>query len=391
MMKVSKKDESKKVVHELGHNDVLLGRGAGSINYVGNVLFREIVKERRDEYLATSKRQLKDAIAREIVQAVTSRKGRFLRKIVSDDERKYFGVAESDNAWSVADYEKTLEKVKQSLRDREYSPIEGECVKSDSSTIRPHKVDAKSSCSSSRALKPLSIANIATNGDDSSRGQSRLNPLANNGFTMYQETADARKILKPSTSCTQKDTFTDTNTAASIQPTTTVSLQDPMHAAVANPYNSSEARQQMSLEDMLRYSQSPNMNNIASLLMLNPHLLSLAAGIGSTPMLNGRELGLDQHLMLQQRNRLQQQYQVPTDFTSLLIRQQQEHLLPTMLTGFGSHIGNNMTASPLLSNNGMGMSTSLDNDKSTSSQTKRKKTNDTATLAKKHKKHKNGN
>jgi hypothetical protein len=110
------------IVFELSHYDVLLGRGAGSINYVGNVLFRETVRERREEYLSTARRQVKDSIARQIVDIVTSRNGRFLRKITTSEEKAAIGIREDVNAWVIADEEKMLEKVKQSLRDREYVP-----------------------------------------------------------------------------------------------------------------------------------------------------------------------------------------------------------------------------------------------------------------------------
>jgi hypothetical protein len=381
-------DKGVKVVHELGHNDVLLGRGAGSINYVGNVLFREVVKERRDEYLATSKRQLKDSIARDIVQAVALRKGRFLRKIVSDDERKYFGVAKNGNAWIVANYERTLEKVKQSLRDREYSPHEEDCVKPDWFTSRQHKVAENNSSTSSRDLKPLSNVNIATNGDYSSRrGQSGPNPLTNNCFAMYQDTGSSVSFLDQSGSGSN-NSFCNNIIVMS------ASLQDRLLNAGVQ-CNSSDSRQQMSLEGILQHLQSPNMNDIASMLMLDPHLLSLATGRGTTQMLNRQipslEVGLEQHLMLQLCNRIQQQYQVPTDFATLLFRQQEEHLQQTMLSDFGSHIGNTINASPLLSYHGMGMSTSSDNDLSPSSHSKRKKRNESTTTSKEHKKQKIGN
>jgi hypothetical protein len=109
---------------ELAHYDVLLGRGAASINYVGNVLFREIVKERREQYLSTARRQTKDNIAREIIDVVNSRKGRFLRKVVSVEEKNELGIPEYLNAYVVVDKQKVIEKVKQSLRDKEYNPQE---------------------------------------------------------------------------------------------------------------------------------------------------------------------------------------------------------------------------------------------------------------------------
>ena len=77
-------ESSTGVVTELGYNDVLLGRGAASINYVGNVIFREIVKEKRVGYLSSARRQAKDDIAKSIIDIVRSRNGRFLRKVPGD-------------------------------------------------------------------------------------------------------------------------------------------------------------------------------------------------------------------------------------------------------------------------------------------------------------------
>lgn len=109
----SSMESSTGVITELGYNDVLLGRGAASINYVGNVIFREIVKEKRVEYLSTARRQTKDDIAKSIIDIVRSRNGRFLRKVPGDQI-----------AWVAVENERIIEKVKQSLRDKEYSPEE---------------------------------------------------------------------------------------------------------------------------------------------------------------------------------------------------------------------------------------------------------------------------
>jgi hypothetical protein len=308
------KHETVQVVYELGHYDVLLGRGAGSINYVGNVLFREIVKERRDEYLSTSKRQSKDAIAREILEAVAARKGRFLRKIVTDDERKHFGIGESDNAWIVADDEKTLEKVKQSLRDREYSPGEGDCVKSDST----HNKSIK---------KESSLVSNEPHGHTNAPSSDRLT-IAENMLYSHPNLA-----FNPSA--------------------TSVLLQNNLNT---NPSQ---------LNGILQHLQSPNMNSIATMLLLNPHLLSLVAGNAgnATQLLSSQQpmnnFGTDPNVMLQLQNRVRQQSQQllhsPSDIASLLIRQQQEILHPNSLgtSSIRSEVGRNKIASPNQTLSGM--------------------------------------
>jgi hypothetical protein len=139
------------VVTELERNDVLLGRGAASINYVGNVLFREIVRERRDEYLSTARRQTKDDIARQIIDVVSSRNGRFLRKIVDVGEKRTLGIPEHVvNAYVIVGKEKKLEKVKQSLRDKEYNPLDKLASRASTSNSRNSNEDDDRKLHSSR-------------------------------------------------------------------------------------------------------------------------------------------------------------------------------------------------------------------------------------------------
>eukprot|EP00546_Thalassionema_frauenfeldii_P005635 CAMPEP_0178925814 /NCGR_PEP_ID=MMETSP0786-20121207/18143_1 /TAXON_ID=186022 /ORGANISM="Thalassionema frauenfeldii, Strain CCMP 1798" /LENGTH=142 /DNA_ID=CAMNT_0020600781 /DNA_START=15 /DNA_END=439 /DNA_ORIENTATION=+ len=65
-------------------NDILCGRGALSIHHPGNQYFRSLVKARQQEYAALS-RQDKSTIVREILQAIESRNGRFLRQMGSGE------------------------------------------------------------------------------------------------------------------------------------------------------------------------------------------------------------------------------------------------------------------------------------------------------------------
>ena len=103
------------VVTKITKNDILLGRGAPIINYVGNVSFRALVNTRKNEYNSTGRHQIKDEIARQIVLEVKQRNGRFLRKFDSNE----VGIIEAEPAWTIADEDVILEKVKQALRDKE--------------------------------------------------------------------------------------------------------------------------------------------------------------------------------------------------------------------------------------------------------------------------------
>jgi hypothetical protein len=103
----------------LAPNDVLLGRGAFSIGNEGNVRFRQLVQSRKVEYRNTSKRQIKDWIARQVVQAISFKKGRFLRRIESLVEAEQMGVPEGVQVWVPVDEGTIIQKVKQALRDRD--------------------------------------------------------------------------------------------------------------------------------------------------------------------------------------------------------------------------------------------------------------------------------
>jgi len=96
---------------DISSNDVMLGRGSRSIGNPGNVAFRQIVRQRKEEYCATTNRKTKATIARQVMNVVYSRKGRFVRKVSPESE---------EDAWIVvADEDSILTKVKQSLRDKD--------------------------------------------------------------------------------------------------------------------------------------------------------------------------------------------------------------------------------------------------------------------------------
>ena len=98
-------------------NDVLFGRGSGPNDHEGNIRFRDLVGERKAEYMATNHRQTKAKIAREIVGRVIQKNGRFLKR-VEPAEAKELGIPKGVEAWIAVDEETIMEKAKQALRQQ---------------------------------------------------------------------------------------------------------------------------------------------------------------------------------------------------------------------------------------------------------------------------------
>ncbi len=76
---------SQRVYTELGNDDVLLGRGTGPNEFEGNIRFRRLVAE---VAMGTAPKELlssKPALSRKVVDEVTSRGGKFVRKLSKTD------------------------------------------------------------------------------------------------------------------------------------------------------------------------------------------------------------------------------------------------------------------------------------------------------------------
>ena len=106
---------AQKYVTVLNTNDVLFGRGSGPNDHEGNIKFRELVSQRKTEYMATNHRQTKAKIARSIVDTVLTNNGRFLKK-VEGEELKRLGLPNGVDAYVMADEDTIMEKAKQALR-----------------------------------------------------------------------------------------------------------------------------------------------------------------------------------------------------------------------------------------------------------------------------------
>jgi hypothetical protein len=105
-------------VKKVTSNDVLMGRGAITDNHEGNKRFRELVRQRKQEYNLTSRHQTKQEISNHIVATIKNRGGAFLRKIESAEESDNLGVPTGTVAWTHASDDVIHLKVKQALRDK---------------------------------------------------------------------------------------------------------------------------------------------------------------------------------------------------------------------------------------------------------------------------------
>jgi hypothetical protein len=102
---------------EITHNDVLLGRGAASDRFEGNIQFRTLIRAHKSEYCSSMHPNEKAFIAQQIVQTIQSNQGRFLRKIKFPGE----WVQDIDSPmWETVSDSVAAEKVKQAFRDMDH-------------------------------------------------------------------------------------------------------------------------------------------------------------------------------------------------------------------------------------------------------------------------------
>ena len=100
-----------------GPDDVLLGRGAPIINYVGNVKFRSLVRSRKNDYITSGQHKIKEKVAKSIMEEIQRRGGRFLKRV--QIARAELTESQKVKVYQIADYDVALEKVKQALRDKD--------------------------------------------------------------------------------------------------------------------------------------------------------------------------------------------------------------------------------------------------------------------------------
>ena len=104
--KSSNEIQAMNLVTAIEENDVLLGRGRGSNNHPGNAYFRDLVLERKQDYMIGKNRRDKVLVAAAIVDDILmNRSGRFLT--AGTKEGEWYNVNRND----------AINKTKQALRD----------------------------------------------------------------------------------------------------------------------------------------------------------------------------------------------------------------------------------------------------------------------------------
>lgn len=108
-------ERNARTITTLNENDVLLGRGRGPSQYVGNQKFLSLVKTKKQEYNCKHvPNKTKAAIANEIYCKITEdRGGRFL-SLVNENGQRTRNLVE-EGVWVVVHKDHAIEKVKQGM------------------------------------------------------------------------------------------------------------------------------------------------------------------------------------------------------------------------------------------------------------------------------------
>jgi hypothetical protein len=109
------------IVLTLNPHDVILGRGAPTAFYEGNVKFRALAALHKPDYMAGGRHHPKQAIAMRVLNEVHQRGGRFVQETILPPPPPPPGTAVAAlnkpvKAWQVVAHNTALEKVKQALR-----------------------------------------------------------------------------------------------------------------------------------------------------------------------------------------------------------------------------------------------------------------------------------
>ena len=106
----------------LNDNDVLQGRGSGSMQNTGNIRFRTMVEELRPAYVATSSRKEKAKMITSMVKLIQSRQGRFLQP-VNESELEELSLSSNTEYFVEMSDKEAAEKAKQAIRYVHYKKV----------------------------------------------------------------------------------------------------------------------------------------------------------------------------------------------------------------------------------------------------------------------------
>lgn len=138
------------VVHP---NDVLFGRGSGPNDHEGNIRFRDMVAQRKAEYMATNHRQTKAKIAKTIVDTVFASNGRFLKKLEPAEVQK-LGLASGMDIYQIVDDDTIMEKAKQALRQNREKTTSGSNSTTEQNAVQAAVAATQSEPAQTHSLPP---------------------------------------------------------------------------------------------------------------------------------------------------------------------------------------------------------------------------------------------
>lgn len=115
-MAVVASNNNANLITELNDDDVLLGRGKGPSNFIGNKRFLALCKARQEEYVSKESFREKALMANEILNTIQRKNGRFLQ-LVKTDKRPPRNVIK-EGVWRKVPKAVALEKCKQALREQ---------------------------------------------------------------------------------------------------------------------------------------------------------------------------------------------------------------------------------------------------------------------------------
>jgi hypothetical protein len=145
------------LVTSVNPNDVILGRGSGPSQFIGNKRFRSIVEQHQQEYNSIrghQKIEQKTIISKKIVEEVHALGGRFLRYI--EGETPVAGALAEEAIWLEVEESVALEKCKQALRD--YRKKQGSSTESGVTKLSEENNKAESEESSWATSPPTSTS-----------------------------------------------------------------------------------------------------------------------------------------------------------------------------------------------------------------------------------------
>jgi hypothetical protein len=141
-------------ISDLNPHDVLLGRGTGPSDYIGNRAFRALCDDRKEQYTSLNQYKPKAAIAKQIFDIITERGGRFLKQVEHEDGKVR---NEDDQKYVQVDKKTALEKCKQALREQKKSAEKG---KKKDAAVAPTENQRTGSVAAAVAPPGLSATNL---------------------------------------------------------------------------------------------------------------------------------------------------------------------------------------------------------------------------------------